>query len=515
MSPVNPSMGMVRSLAVILLALLVSPILHAEALPDLTVTNLAVDENCQIVVVLKNNGPGELPITAYDQFQGPTVTLRKDGTPFGGWRLTATDPGRQLRQPGGTVTWTRGTLKLSGTATVSVTVDNNHLVAEENEENNSLSKTLSCTPALPDLAITDITFSPDCRAMVHLRNEGDAPLPAAVFVGGTAYLQRYLDGTPGGSLWLGQVDPGKATLNPGGTYVFTDGAQYRAGSTIRYALGRLGQEKSTANNSHQVNVPANCAIQTAAPKVDLAITGLSVDENCRVVVTLKNNGPDELPITAYDQFQGPSVTFKKNGAPFGGWRLIAVDPSRVLKQPGGTLNWTRGELKFQGSATVSATVDGSNLLTETQEANNTSSKTLSCNPSLPDLAITGIAFTRDCRAVVTLRNLGKAPVSDAAFIGGGAYLQRYLDNVPGGSVFLSQVDPAKATRVPGGTHQFTDSAEYKAKTVVKYQLMRLGQEANTANNARQVNLPLQCRSGTGGKHTPSPLRRPAPSRLIR
>ncbi len=485
-----------------LLALLLAPAVYAQSLPDLTVTDLQVDENCQVVVTLKNNGPGELPITAYDQFQGPTVTFKKNGASFGGWRLSSVDSGRQLRQPGGTVTWTRGQLKLSGTATISVTVDGNNLVTEENENNNTLSRSLSCTPALPDLAITDVTFSSDCRAMVHLRNEGDAPLPSSVFVGGAGYLQRYLDGTPAGSIWLGQADPGKATLNPGGTHVYTDGAQYRASRTIKYVLGSLGQEKSTANNSREVNVPANCAVQAAAPKFDLAVTNLSVDNECRVVVTLKNNGPDELPMTAYDQFQGPSVAFKKNGAPFGGWRLVSVDSARALKRPGGTVTWTRGELKFQGSASVSATIQ-SNLQGDTNAGNNSMTRTLSCTPSLPDLAITGISFTRDCRAVVTIRNLGKAPVPNPAFVGGGAYLQRYLDNVPGGSVFLSQVDPGKSSQPPGGTRQFTDSADYKAKSVVKYQLMRLGQEMNTANNVKQANVPLQCRAPSGTHSSPT------------
>jgi hypothetical protein len=498
-----------RPLAAFLLAMLVNAALRAQPLPDLTIMDLSVNDDCQIVVTLKNNGPGALPITAYDQFQGPAVAFRKDGAPFGAWRLSAVDAGRRLRPAGGTLTWTRGQLKLSGTATVSVSVDDAHLVAEENENNNSLSKTLSCTPALPDLSITDVTFSPDCRAMVHLRNEGDAPLPASRFVGGGAYLQRYLDGTPGGNVWLGQADPGKATINPGGTYAFTDGVQYRAHTTMRYELHGLGQEKSTANNARQVNVPAGCAVKEEAPKVDLTVTNLTVDEDCRVVVTLKNSGPDELPLTAYDQFQGPALSFKKNGGSFGGWRLIAVDPAGALKRPGGSVTWTRGELKFQGSANVSATVDDANLLAETNEANNTLSKTLSCNPALPDLAITAIAFTRDCRAVVTVRNLGKASLPDGAFAGGaGAYLQRYLDNVPGGSVFLSQVDPGRTLEAPGGTRSFTDGAEYKAKSVVKYQLMRLGQEASTANNVKQANVPPKCHTPSGRTLSPPLPRRP-------
>ncbi len=85
----------------------VSPVLRAQPQPDVAGTGPSVDDNCQIVVTLENRGPGEVPLTAYDRFRGPTVTFRKDGAPFGRWRLNSVDPSRQLRQPGGSVTWTR------------------------------------------------------------------------------------------------------------------------------------------------------------------------------------------------------------------------------------------------------------------------------------------------------------------------------------------------------------------------------------------------------------------------
>jgi len=91
--------------------------------------------------------------------------------------------------------------------------------------------------------------------VVHLRNEGDAPLPAPVVV---AYLRRYLDDLPGGSIRLFQIDPGKALMAPGGSGSFTDGSEFRAQGVVEYGLERLGQEASTSNNAKQVNVPQQC-----------------------------------------------------------------------------------------------------------------------------------------------------------------------------------------------------------------------------------------------------------------
>ena len=55
--------------------------------PDLTITNLAVNSQCQLVVTLKNQGKGLLPSSTNQPGGGPTLQLSKDNKAFGGWSL--------------------------------------------------------------------------------------------------------------------------------------------------------------------------------------------------------------------------------------------------------------------------------------------------------------------------------------------------------------------------------------------------------------------------------------------
>lgn len=63
----------------------------------------------------------------------------------------------------------------------------------------------------------------------------------------------------------------------------------------------------------------------------------------------------------------------------------------------------------------------SNLVAEADEANNETTSQLTCNPSLPDLAVTGITFTKDCRTQVHLENVGRSPCRTTFFFPGGHF----------------------------------------------------------------------------------------------
>jgi hypothetical protein len=489
---------------------------RAQPLPDLVVTDLGVNSECQMVVTLKNQGTGELPIAAYDPYLGPSVQFYKGSSPFGGWSLSSLDPRKALKSPGGTVSWVRESPKIEGTVEVRVVVDPNNLIQESSKDNNSLTMVLTCAAMLPDLRIDSIEFTSDCRAMLRLSNAGDASLSDAAFIGGNAYLQRYLDDKPAGQIYLGAIDPGKALKPPGGTREWTDGNEYKANKSVKYQIESVGQEKDTSNNMKQVDVPERCQAEATQVLPDLTITDLTVDDQCRVVVTIKNNGPGPLPISAYDQRLGPSVQFYKDNKPFGGWSLSSADPGRKLKIPGNSVAWTRGELKFRGQAEVRVVVNKENTFAESDEANNSLTKTLTCAPKLPDLAITGIDFTSDCRAKILFQNLGDVEAPDSLFIGGYAYVQRYIDDSPGGHVFLNVVDPQKTLKKPGASREWIDGPEFKAKKRVKYTLMRVGQEKDEANNLKQVDVPARCQSRESAPSSTDtikvPLQRKVPAR---
>lgn len=514
-----PHVARVPVALLLLLTAIVAPYRTATAqpLPDLVVSQVEIDSECRLQITVTNQGAGPLQASAYQAPGGASVAFFKDGVSFGGWGLETIDPQRVLANPGGTVTWLRPAPKLVGTAQIRVMADaHRNVVAESDETNNSLTRSFSCTPTLPDLRISQISFTSDCRAVIHLDNAGDADLPDNVFRNEGAYVQRYLDGELTGRIMLGPIDPNRALQPPGGSLQWTDGAQYRASSTMKYRLERLGQEWNTANDTLQVPVPTNCQVAVEQPP-DLAVSDIALDGDCRLVVTLTNAGPGPMPLSAYDPLRSPSINFYRDGAGFGGWGLTTLDPQQALITPGSTVSWTRQVPIIEDSATIRVNLDAAQELTESNENNNDFTKTLYCGgeppavpqtqtaPTHPDLAVTAVSYTRDCHPSVRLENLGDGPLDAAAYQPGGVYLERIIDGRSAGRIPLQRVDPGKALSRPHRSRIWTDGTRMKASRTVRYRITGAKGEQVTANNSRQTAVPTRCRTGAA-KPPPAPLR---------
>jgi hypothetical protein len=495
---------------------------RAATLPDLVVSNVEIDSNCRLRITIQNQGAGPLAPSAYQAPGGATVAFYKDGKAFGGWGLDSIDPQHALATPGGKVTWLRPSPKLVGTAQIKVIADaHRNVVAEANENNNSLSRSFTCTPQLPDLKISQITFTPDCRAHLRIENIGDDAVPAAAYRNEGAYVQRYLDGELSGQIMLGPLDPSHASQPPAGSVEWTDGSQYRATNTVSYALRRLGQEWNTANDSMEVPVPANCRVAVQQPP-DLVVSDVSLDNSCHLVVTLTNAGPGPMPQSAYDPQRSPSINFYKDGAAFGGWSLNSLDPNKVLMNPGGTVSWTRQTPTLAGSASIRVNIDAAHELAESDETNNNFTKAVTCGQSeaspapaqaLPDLAITHVAYRRDCHPFVRLENLGDGPLAAAAYQAGGVQLQRYVDNRRAGRIPLATIDPGKNLQAPHQAKVWIDTARLRAKATVRYVITGLDEANNTANDVGQARVPRRCLGSPAAPSLEAPIKRPQMDKL--
>lgn len=476
---------------------------------DVAVTDVTVDSQCLPLVTLTNTGTQPLSATAYDMMLGPTIQFYKNNQTVSGWRLGAVDSARKLKDPGGTLSWSTSSTKLTGTVELKVVFDPDNVLKEPNRGNNTLIKSITCNPPLPDLRLSAITFTSDCHPSLQVDNIGDGSLPDNAYTSNYGvYLQRIVDGNPTGQIYLGSLDPAKALKAPGGSVAWTD-AQTRPGASVEYRLNRVGQEKSTANNILAVAVPQQCQSATTVEKPDLAVTELTVDDQCQVVVSLANTGSQPLDVTAYDLMLGPTIQLYKNNQTLSGWRLGAVDSARNLKNSGGTLTWTAGGIKLTGTAQIKAVIDPDNVLKETNRSNNTLVKSLSCSPPLPDLKLSAISFDANCLTTLNVENAGDAPLASNAYSTAyGAYIQRFVDGRPMGQIHLNSLDPAKKLTAPGGAVMWTDSQEYKAKENVKYQLNRTGQEKSAANNVLEATVPDKCKAGSA----PQPRTRTLPSR---
>ena len=206
------------------------PIIVRQVLPDLIPADITLGEGCRIIVTLHNNGPGAVPAAGFSlSAPGASgVQMYNDAAPWGGIVLGALDPAQAVAPAGGTVTWAwfPGLTLSPGNHVVKLDVDNSNTIAENNEVNNSLTKTLTCVPQLPDLQptgftlqSTGVTLRSPCQIIVSYRNNGPAIVPDAAYaqVATAPGLQMYADGQPWGGVILGGVDTAKALQPAGGT----------------------------------------------------------------------------------------------------------------------------------------------------------------------------------------------------------------------------------------------------------------------------------------------------------
>lgn len=241
----------------------------------------------------------------------------------------------------------------------------------------------------------------------------------------------------------------------------------------------------------------------AAELPDLVVTDVVVDADCGIVVSFRNQGSGPLP----DTYPTPdiSVQFIKGDSGFGGWGLSSTSIA-AIRPPGGSVTQTFPQI-IEGEVEIQTIVDSSNNILESNESNNTFTKQLECAPQFPDLAITGIRFTDDCATIVSLANLGDAPLPTDSYtpMGGGpnSWIERSFDGevseiAPPHTLF--RVDPTRQLQPPGGTLDWTDTGSERASATVHYHWKaspfmspKLREKfLNYANNEREIMVPASC-----------------------
>ena len=252
-----------------------------------------------------------------------------------------------------------------------------------------------------------------------------------------------------------------------------------------------------------VLLPNFCLAQGQA---DIAVTDIGVDADCFLRITFKNVGNTQLPATATDQYYGAYVKIMHNGANAGAWRFGAA-----VKMPGSVATQRDGVIS--GTVNVTATYMTNDTYVDTNPANNSMSKTLTCTRAMADLTITAVDFASDCRPVIKLKNLGNAAMSDTYY--NGAYLQRRMDNVPAGQLYLRTISADGRIKAVQGTAEYTDGKEYLPQSTLRYDIVSniALQDSNANNNSVTVNVPDRCKGGAIKRIVPpvrAPIQSPAP-----
>jgi hypothetical protein len=232
-------------------------------------------------------------------------------------------------------------------------------------------------------------------------------------------------------------------------------------------------------------------------KADIAVIDVGVDSKCNWVVTMQNVGNTQLPPTAMDQYYGAAIQIKINGANDSGWSF-----GSPLKMPGSIATYSKGA-PINGTVTLGATYEANGSYEDTNLSNNTLSKVVSCTPPpkpQPDLTITSLDFTPDCRPHIKMANIGSIPVSDWYYQ--RIYLQRRMDNVPAGQLYIKTISPNGVLKQVQGTADFIDSADYVPQSTLRYNIDISGvvlDDANSNNDSATVNLPDRCKPGANLK----------------
>jgi hypothetical protein len=241
-------------------------------------------------------------------------------------------------------------------------------------------------------------------------------------------------------------------------------------------------------------------VHAAGGKADIAVTDITVDSDCYVVATFKNVGTTPLPASAMDSYLGASIKFKFDGKDKGFYGIGTVNGNQ-LKQPGSIFSFTRRASRISGTVQVDAIFEVNNSYEDMNPANNTLRKSVTCAPKLPDLKITPLDFTGDCRPRIKVENVGTGPVADLDYMH-NAYLQRMIDGAPGGQLYLQTIDPAKKLKSPGASVEWIDGKEYIPQKSIEYTIKRVNEESDTTNNSAMAGIPDRCKK-------PAPIKVPA------
>jgi hypothetical protein len=271
----------------------------ATCLPDLVIDGMTTNAACDILVSLRNAGPGPLPskpagADEHAEVALPSlqfwITKGNVTQAYGGTQLSSTEAAA-LRLPGGTVTFTRrqsnpdAPVPVQGI--VKVEIESFDRYREARTDNNTLETTLSCggpaplTPAprpnetaevlrrpvplsgsktprpLPPLAIRGVTWTAACRAVLTVANASGAPLMDALYRKDGARLERSMTGTARTSTTLAAIDPTGVLKRAGGTLEWTDPTIFVSSGMVRWEIRGLGDESGPGLAAAE-SVPARC-----------------------------------------------------------------------------------------------------------------------------------------------------------------------------------------------------------------------------------------------------------------
>lgn len=223
---------------------------------DLRVVQVeVVPPDCFAVATIANVGTEALPNWAFDDYAGIGVKFLLDGQPMAGYGL-GSGYRTKLQAPGSQMTYTAGGTKISGAHTVTAVIDPENVVQETDEANNTLSVSVQCAAAMPDIQVQSVEFTQDCKIRVVLRNAGGGALTNYQY--DNLFLQRAYDGHPGGQLRPKNHEANRGLAQPGATLEVVETLDPPVTQWVEYAVHVGGDQQSQDNKTKKAWLTVAC-----------------------------------------------------------------------------------------------------------------------------------------------------------------------------------------------------------------------------------------------------------------
>ena len=266
------------------------------SLPDLTVTQVQMVNDCYIDVTIMNTGQAGLQVSQYAQV---ILQLRLNGSDWAGGRLTSYASSGELSTPGGILVIQKLYNKRvpDGTHTVEVAIDPLNFLTESDDGNNSMSVSMTGTCNVPvpggkpDLNLSNLRLVKNCQVAFTIKNIGDIGVANHAFTGSAVHL--YKNNVILASKTLGEIDSAKLLASTGSMVDFTyePGVSIGTGSSlIKVHLNLNFTDKNTTDNT--IIKTLNCQSsekksrdgrkQEGGTLPDLTVTDLKMTANCYV-----------------------------------------------------------------------------------------------------------------------------------------------------------------------------------------------------------------------------------------
>jgi subtilase family serine protease len=348
---------------------------------------------------------------------------------------------------------------IGGNHKITIVVDSNDKVFELDEGNN----TKEVSIPLPDLTITDITWSPDKASI------GDnVTLTTTVTNQGTGVSQAtkvscYIDGVILTSKDLAEISPGSS-----GTASFVWAANHGNHEIKMYADAPNYVTEVDETNNEKVTEFSTLTPELLVKAINWSMANPLNSDAVDITITVKNDGTDVAPASF--------LTYAIDDTEAVGHDVPAIPA-------GETFVFTISPLLNSGPHTITVDVDTTEQVTELDETNNTLSKTFST--VVPDLSVKSITWPTNIAAgdtvtiTVVVENQGKAKADKAS-------LDLYINGALLSSAEIDELNVGVSVSKDFSWKTIAGSQEISAQVVMD----GLVAESNEANNSKSRTITL-------------------------